>query len=476
MAGKTDFTPDEWKTLLESVMMAGLAVTAADPSGLWGTLKESMATARSGHRRETRCQCHGAHQGTRWRIRDGRRARRRSRRAADAAVWQNARRNCRRNRLEILKQAAAIVSAKSPADAAAFKAWLQHISQSVAEASAEGGFLGFGGVQVSDAEKATLAQIAATLALRPDRGWPELAAGQRAVGASLRATRASLISSAVSGKAQTFRACKTISIFSPKSCATATSRPTAPGPERARFSAIRCGLPLAQGFPLVTTKKLHWKSIVHELLWFLRGDTNIAYLKEHGVGIWDEWADQKRRSRAGLWQAMACLAGPGRAGDRPDFRCRGGNQTQSIFPPLDCLRLEPRRSASDGARALPLPVSILRQRGDRRRKTSLLPALPALGGCVFGRAFQYRKLCAADGDGRACDRPRDVAISCTAFGDAHLYQNHLEQARLQLTRTPRPLPRLKLNPKFASLFDFRFEDITLEAYDPYPPIAAPIAI
>lgn len=163
MAGKTDFTAEEWKTLLESVMMAALAVTAADPSGLWGTLKESMATAKAviGAKHDASAtELIKALAGEfetgegRAAARDGLRTQLSGKTPAEIVSKS----------LEILKQAAALVSAKSPGDAPAYKAWLQHISQSVAEAASEGGFLGFGGVQVSDAEKATLAQIAASLA------------------------------------------------------------------------------------------------------------------------------------------------------------------------------------------------------------------------------------------------------------------------------------------------------------------------
>jgi hypothetical protein len=164
MAGKTDFTTEEWNTLLESVMMAGIAVTAADPSGLWGTLKESMASARQvmGARHDAnatgliRAVVGEFETGEgRAAAREGLRSQLSGKRPAEIVAES----------LEVLKQAAAIVSAKAPGEAAAFKGWLQHISQSVAEASKEGGFLGFGGVQISEAEKATLAQISANLGL-----------------------------------------------------------------------------------------------------------------------------------------------------------------------------------------------------------------------------------------------------------------------------------------------------------------------
>ncbi|HET6375080.1 MAG TPA: hypothetical protein VFF88_03450 [Methylocella sp.] len=164
MAGKADFTPAEWKTLLESVMMAGIAVTAADPSGLWGTLKESMAGAQT-----VMGAAHDAGAAElikalaadfetaegRATARDGLRAELSGKRPAEITA------RC----LDVLKQAAAIAESKAPAEAGALKNWLRHISEAVAEASKEGGFLGFGGERVSDAEKATLAQISASLGL-----------------------------------------------------------------------------------------------------------------------------------------------------------------------------------------------------------------------------------------------------------------------------------------------------------------------
>lgn len=164
MAGKTDFTPDEWKTLLESVMMAGIAVTAADPSGLWGTLKESMASARTviGAKHDANATelikaISGEFETSEGRdtARDGLRTQLSGKTPAEIVAKS----------LEVLKEAAAIVTAKAPREAAAFKGWLQQISQAVAEAATEGGFMGFGGARISDAEKATLAHIAATLGL-----------------------------------------------------------------------------------------------------------------------------------------------------------------------------------------------------------------------------------------------------------------------------------------------------------------------
>jgi hypothetical protein len=164
VAGKSDFPPEEWKTLLESAMMAAIAVTAADPSGLWGTLKESIASARmimgaahdSGSAEVVRAVA-AEYETAEGRAiaREGLRTELSGKKPAEIVT----------KALEVIRQAAAIVDAKAPGDAASFKAWLQHIAQAVAEASKEGGFLGFGGVQVSDAEKATLAHIKENLGL-----------------------------------------------------------------------------------------------------------------------------------------------------------------------------------------------------------------------------------------------------------------------------------------------------------------------
>jgi hypothetical protein len=166
MAGKSDFTSDEWKTLLESAMMAGIAVTAADPSGLWGTLKESMASARGimGAAHDSSAAELVRAIASEYETADGRTVAREGLRAEfsgkkPAEIVTKA--------LEVIKNAAELIDAKAPGDAAAYKTWLQHIAQAVAEASGEGGFLGFGGVQVSETEKATLAHIKESLGLTP---------------------------------------------------------------------------------------------------------------------------------------------------------------------------------------------------------------------------------------------------------------------------------------------------------------------
>jgi hypothetical protein len=164
MTSQSNFTPEEWKIILESTMMAGIAVTAADPSGLWGLLQENMANAKAIHDAggpeapsdllkavSAELSASERHQAVRDEIAE--------------KLWGSTPSETTRKALDILRQAATIVEAKVPADAQAFKIWLHKISQDVAEAATEGGFLGFGGVRVSEAEKATLAQISAALGL-----------------------------------------------------------------------------------------------------------------------------------------------------------------------------------------------------------------------------------------------------------------------------------------------------------------------
>ncbi|MFZ3327058.1 MAG: thymidylate synthase [Methylocella sp.] len=232
---------------------------------------------------------------------------------------------------------------------------------------------------------------------------------------------------------------------------------------------------LANGFPLVTTKKLHWKSIVHELLWFLRGDTNIAYLKAHGVGIWDEWADENgdlgpvygKQWRA--WQA-------------PD-----GRVIDQIATVVEEIKRNPfsRRLIVSAWNPADLPAMALAPchclfqfyvaagaDGVRRLSCQLYQrSADAFLGVPFNIA-SYALLTAM----LAQVAGLDVGDFVHTLGDAHLYENHLEQARLQLGRAPRALPRLNLNPNVKSIFDFHVEDIAIETYDPYPAIPAPIAV
>jgi thymidylate synthase len=227
---------------------------------------------------------------------------------------------------------------------------------------------------------------------------------------------------------------------------------------------------LSDGFPLVTTKRLHLKSIVHELLWFLKGDTNVAYLREHGVTIWDEWADE--RGDLGpvygrQWRSWAA----------PD-----GRTIDQIAWVLDEIRRNPdsRRlivtawNPADLDRMALAPCHCLFQFyiAEGRLSCQLYQrSADAFLGVPFNIA-SYALLTHMMAQATGL-QPGDFVH---AFGDAHLYRNHLEQARLQLSRAPRALPRLRLNPAVRSLFDFRYDDIVVEGYDPHPAIKAPVAV
>lgn len=227
---------------------------------------------------------------------------------------------------------------------------------------------------------------------------------------------------------------------------------------------------LAAGFPLVTTKRLHLKSIIHELIWFLKGDTNVRYLQENGVSIWDEWADQNG-----------------------DLGPVYGRQWRS-WPAPDGQTID----------QIAWLVDEIRRNPDSRRLivTAWNPAdIPRMALAPCHCLFQFFVV-----DGKlSCQlyqRSADVFLGVPfniasyallthmvaqvtgleaghfvhSFGDTHLYVNHLEQAKLQLSRDFRPLPRLRLNSEVTRLEDFRFEDVMIEDYDPHPTIKAPIAI
>jgi thymidylate synthase len=227
---------------------------------------------------------------------------------------------------------------------------------------------------------------------------------------------------------------------------------------------------LAQGFPLLTTKKLHLRSIVHELLWFLAGDTNVRYLHEHGVTIWDEWADAHG-------ELGPIYGAQWRSWPAPD-----GGTIDQISRLIEGIRANPdsRRhivSAWNVAQldemALP-PCHALFQFwvGARRLSCQLYQrSADVFLGVPFNIAsYALLTMMVAQVCGLA---PGDFVHT---LGDAHLYQNHLEQARLQLTREPRPLPVMTLNPAVKSILDFRFADFTLSGYAPHPAIKAPIAV
>jgi thymidylate synthase len=227
---------------------------------------------------------------------------------------------------------------------------------------------------------------------------------------------------------------------------------------------------LSDGFPLVTTKKLHLKSIVHELLWFLAGDTNVRALQENGVSIWDEWADDEG-------DLGPVYGKQWRSWERPD-----GGTVDQIAWVLDEIRRNPdsRRlivsawNPADLDRMALAPCHCLFQFyvAEGRLSCQLYQrSADAFLGVPFNIA-SYALLTHMMAQAAGL-QPGDFVHS---FGDAHLYLNHLEQARLQLSRDPRPLPRLRLNPAVRSPFDFRFEDVAIEGYEPHPAIRAPVAV
>jgi thymidylate synthase len=227
---------------------------------------------------------------------------------------------------------------------------------------------------------------------------------------------------------------------------------------------------LSAGFPLLTTKKLHLKSIVYELLWFLRGETNVAWLKEHGVTIWNEWADEHGE------------LGPVYGKQWRSWPAEGGTSIDQIAQVVELLRANPdsRRlivSAWNVAdlpkMALP-PCHLLFQfyvAGGRLSCQLYQRSADVFLGVPFNIAsYALLTLMMAQVTGLA---PGDFVHT---FGDAHLYQNHVEQARLQLSREPRPLPVMRLNPQRRSIFDFAYEDFELCDYDPHGHIKAPVAV
>jgi thymidylate synthase len=227
---------------------------------------------------------------------------------------------------------------------------------------------------------------------------------------------------------------------------------------------------LAAGFPLVTTKKLHLKSIIHELIWFLSGDTNIAYLKANGVSIWDAWADDAGDLGpvyGAQWRSWP--TGDGGSIDQirqvveqirtsPDSRrlivsaWNPAEVDQMALPPCHCLF---QFYVADGRLSCQL----------YQRSADIFLGLP------FNIAsYALLTLMMAQVTGL---KPGDFILS---LGDTHLYLNHLEQAHLQLERDPRPLPTMRLNPEVNAIFDFVYEDFTLEGYEPHPHIKAVVAV
>ncbi|MFN0128538.1 MAG: thymidylate synthase [Verrucomicrobiales bacterium] len=228
---------------------------------------------------------------------------------------------------------------------------------------------------------------------------------------------------------------------------------------------------LSLGFPLLTTKKLHARSIIHELLWFIRGDTNIRYLQENGVTIWDEWADAKGNLGPVYGKQWRSWAAPdGRHIDQlADLITQIKSSPHSRRHVLSAWN-----PADVGRMALP-PCHCLFQfyvGADNRLSCQLYQRSADLFLGVPFNIASYALL--THMIAQVTGHPPGEFIH--TFGDLHLYLNHLDQARLQLERPPRPLPKLRLNPAVTDLFHFRFEDITIEDYHPHPAIKAPIAV
>ncbi|MBS1527320.1 MAG: thymidylate synthase [Bacteroidetes bacterium] len=227
---------------------------------------------------------------------------------------------------------------------------------------------------------------------------------------------------------------------------------------------------LQDGFPLVTTKKLHLRSIIHELIWFLKGDTNIAYLKENGVRIWDEWADEQGN------------LGPVYGHQWRSWPTPGGGHIDQISQLIDMIKKKPdsRRlivSAWNVAdvehMALP-PCHTLFQFyvADGKLSCQLYQRSADIFLGVPFNIASYALLTMMMA--QVCDLEYGDFVH--TFGDAHLYNNHIEQARLQLSREPRPLPTMKINPDVKDIFQFKYEDFTLENYDPWPHIKGVVAV
>jgi len=227
---------------------------------------------------------------------------------------------------------------------------------------------------------------------------------------------------------------------------------------------------LSEGFPLLTTKKLHLKSIIHELLWFLKGDTNVRYLQENGVRIWNEWADENGD------------LGPVYGKQWVAWENSRGEQINQIANAVDQIKNNPdsRRIIVTAWNPGDLPLMALSPChalfqfyvAEGRLSCQLYQRSADIFLGVPFNIASYALLTMMMA--QVCDlRPGDFVHT---FGDAHLYNNHVEQARLQLTRTPRALPQMVLNPAVKDIFSFRFEDFELKNYDPHPHIKAPVAI
>lgn len=227
---------------------------------------------------------------------------------------------------------------------------------------------------------------------------------------------------------------------------------------------------LEEGFPLLTTKKLHLRSIIHELLWFLKGETNIKYLKENGVSIWDEWANEEGE------------LGPIYGYQWRSWPSHDGKKVDQISQVVNSLKNNPdsRRhlvcawNVGDIDRMALPPCHILYQFYVANGKLSCQlyqRSADIFLGVPFNIAsYALLTMMMAQVTGL---KPGEFIHT---FGDAHIYLNHMEQVKLQLSREPRPLPRMIINPEVKSIFDFKFEDFTLEGYDPHPHIKGAVAV
>ncbi len=240
---------------------------------------------------------------------------------------------------------------------------------------------------------------------------------------------------------------------------------------------------LADGFPLLTTKKLHLRSIINELIWFLRGDTNTRWLKENGVSIWDEWATPEGD------------LGPIYGAQWTAWPTRDGGRINQIDYVIDCLRNNPdsRRILFHGWNVEYLPDERMSPQENVRAGRMALPPCHLLYQFYVANGVLSSQLLIRSSDSflglpfntaslavltmmlaQQCDLEPGEIIICT--GDSHIYSNHLAQVQEQLARQPRPLPRLEILRKPESIYDYRFEDFALRDYDPHPPISAPVAV
>ena len=227
---------------------------------------------------------------------------------------------------------------------------------------------------------------------------------------------------------------------------------------------------LSEGFPLLTTKKVHLKSIIYELLWFIAGDTNVKYLQDHGVTIWDEWADGNGELGPVYGHQWRSWPAPdGRTIDQlsmvidtikknPDSRrllvsaWNPGEVDKMALPPCHCLF---QFYVADGKLSCQL----------YQRSADVFLGVPFNIASYALLTMMIAQVCGL--------QPGEFVHTT---GDTHIYRNHFEQVATQLSREPRPLPRMRLNPDVKSLFDFKYEDFTLEGYDPWPAIKAPVAV